>query len=78
MELLASIIHTSMFTLPTSELWSLAKGAAMAAAGATLTAVSSYLSGIDFGPYGVVVGAILSVATNYLHKVATVPSTPSF
>lgn len=55
--------------LPTEELISIAKGAAVAATGAALTYLLEYVSNSDFGKSTPVVVAALSVLVNYLRKV---------
>jgi hypothetical protein len=44
------------------------KGAGLAAAGAAAAAAASYLSTIDFGIYGPLVGAAVSIALNALRQ----------
>lgn len=45
-------------------IWSIAKGALIASAGAALV----YLSQVDFGQFGPVIGAIASIVINALYQ----------
>lgn len=56
--------------MPRDELIKVAKGAAVAAAGALLTYVSQWVTGQDFGIYQPAVVAGLSVLANILRKYA--------
>ena len=49
----------------------LAKGAAIAAAGAALTYAGQWASGQDFGLLAPTVAAALSIAVNFVRKLAT-------
>lgn len=53
------------------ELIKVAKGAAIAAAGAVLTYVTQWVSGADFGSYTPAVVAGWSIAANALRKLVT-------
>lgn len=64
---------TFNYKLPAHEWASILKGAALAAAGAGLTALTAAMSGADLGIYGPFIGAVLSVAANFVRKAATVP-----
>jgi hypothetical protein len=60
-----------MFDFSKVDWMKVGKGALMAASGAALTYLSSWASGQDFGALAPVIGAVLSVAVNLLHKLAT-------
>lgn len=53
---------------------SLAKGAAIAAAGAGLTYLIQHLGEVDLGGLAPIVTAGLSVLANYVRKLATTPA----
>lgn len=57
-------------TLSSDNLKSVLIGAGLAGAGAGLTYLSQYVTGIDFGVFGPLVAAALAVATNYVRKLS--------
>lgn len=57
-----------MFTK--EKLWSIAKGAGIAAAGAALAYLGKYVGGLDLGDLGPAVAAVLAVLVNVVRKAA--------
>lgn len=62
--------------LPVTEWVSLGKGALIAGAAAVLTYLVQNVTAADFGTYGPMVVAVLSVLVNYLRKVVVTPDVP--
>ena len=62
--------------LPVEQWVSIGKGALVAGAGAILTYLAQNVTAADFGTYGPLVVAGLSVLVNYIRKVVVNPDTP--
>lgn len=60
--------------LPNTQWVTLATNALFAAAGAALTYIVQNVTSTDFGSYGPIVVALLTVLSNYVHSVVTNPT----